>query len=60
MVDAINFVKTIEDRQGLKIACIEEIAWRMKFIDDDQLRRRGESLGNSGYAKYILKLLETD
>ena len=58
MVDAINFVKTIEDRQGLKIACIEEIAWRMKFIDDSQLRALGESLAKSSYGRYLLNLLE--
>ena len=58
MVDAINFVKTIEDRQGLKIACIEEVAWRMNFIDDDQLRRLGKDLSKSAYGRYILNLLE--
>lgn len=58
MVDAINFVKTIEDRQGLKIACIEEIAWRMKFINDSQLRNIGEALSNSPYGQYLINLLE--
>ncbi|MAG85878.1 MAG: glucose-1-phosphate thymidylyltransferase [Flavobacteriaceae bacterium] len=57
MVDAINFVKTVEDRQGLKIACIEEIAWRMKFIDDFQLRNVAETLKNSSYGQYLLRLL---
>ncbi len=57
MVDAINFVKTIEDRQGLKIACIEEVAWRMNYIDDEQLRRLGEELSKSPYGEYILGLL---
>ncbi|MBT3273880.1 MAG: glucose-1-phosphate thymidylyltransferase RfbA [Spirochaetales bacterium] len=57
MVDAINFVKTIEDRQGLKIACIEEVAWRMEFIDDDQLRRLGEEQAKSTYGQYILGLV---
>ncbi len=57
MVDAINFVKTIEDRQGLKIACIEEVAWRMNYIDDDQLLRLGNELSKSTYGQYILDLL---
>jgi glucose-1-phosphate thymidylyltransferase len=58
MVDAINFVKTIEDRQGLKIACIEEIAWRLKFIDDAQLRSLGEVQAKSSYGQYLLDLLK--
>lgn len=57
MIDAITFVKAIEDRQGLKIACIEEIAWRMKFIDDGQLERLGKALEKSNYGQYILGLL---
>ncbi|MFP4385210.1 MAG: glucose-1-phosphate thymidylyltransferase RfbA [Spirochaetia bacterium] len=56
--DAVNFVKTIEDRQGLKIACIEEIAWRMGYIDRKQLLRLGEELSKSSYGQYILDLLE--
>ena len=60
MVDAINFVKTIEDRQGLKIACIEEIAWRTNFIDDEQLRKLGHSLETSSYGAYLLNLLDTE
>jgi glucose-1-phosphate thymidylyltransferase len=56
--DASNFVKTIEERQGLKISCIEEIAYRMGFIDKEQLRKIGESLSKSGYGEYILGLLK--
>jgi glucose-1-phosphate thymidylyltransferase len=56
--DAVNFVKTIEDRQGLKIACIEEIAWRMGYVDRKQLLRLGEELAKSSYGRYILDLLE--
>jgi glucose-1-phosphate thymidylyltransferase len=58
MVDAINFVKTVEDRQGLKIACLEEIAWRMNFINDDQFRALGETLAKNGYGQYLLRQLE--
>jgi glucose-1-phosphate thymidylyltransferase len=58
LVDAANFVKTIEDRQGLKIACLEEIAWRRKYIDDEKFRRLGDSLANSQYGQYLLRQLE--
>ena len=54
---AVNFVEIIEARQGLKIACIEEIAWRMGYIDDDQLRRLAHHFRQSTYGDYILGLL---
>ena len=57
MNDAGNFVRTIEARQGTKIGAPEEVAWRMGFIDDDQLRELGEALGKSGYGAYLLDLL---
>lgn len=55
--DASNYVRTLEGRQGLKIGCPEEAAWRMGFIDDDGLRRRAEPLVKSGYGQYLLDLL---
>jgi glucose-1-phosphate thymidylyltransferase len=58
LLDAGNYVRTIEDRQGLKIGVPEEAAWRRGFIDDDQLRERGELLFKSGYGAYLLKLLD--
>ena len=58
LLDAGQFVQTIEDRQGLKIACIEEIAYRMGFTDGAKLQQLGETLSKSGYGKYILSLLE--
>lgn len=56
LLQASLFVKTIEDRQGLKIACIEEIAYRMGFIDRNQLVRLAEPLRKSGYGEYLLKV----
>ncbi len=58
MNDASNFVRTIESRQGTKIGAPEEVAWRMGFISDDQLRDRAHPLAKSGYGTYLLGLLE--
>ncbi|SFL93332.1 Glucose-1-phosphate thymidylyltransferase [Geodermatophilus ruber] len=54
---ATEFVSVVEDRQGLKIGCIEEVAWRNGWLDDDGLRRAAEPLGKSGYGDYLLNLL---
>jgi glucose-1-phosphate thymidylyltransferase len=58
IIESSNFVKTIEERQGLKIACIEEIAYKMGFIDEEQLLKLAEPLKKSGYGEYLLKILE--
>ncbi|MET3962966.1 glucose-1-phosphate thymidylyltransferase [Marmoricola sp. OAE513] len=58
--DASNFIRTIENRQGLKVCAPEEVAWRQGFLTDDELRVRGEKLEKSGYGKYLLRLLESD
>ncbi len=58
LLEAGNFVRTIEARQGLKVACPEEIAWRMGFIDDDELSRQAQNVLKSGYGEYLLRLLE--
>ncbi len=55
--DASNYVRTIENRQGLKVGAPEEIAWRMGWLTDDELRERGERLVKSGYGTYLLSLL---
>lgn len=55
--DASNYVRTLESRQGLKIGCPEEVAWRMGYLDDDGLRERAEPLVKSGYGQYLLDLL---
>lgn len=56
--DASNFVRTVENRQGLKIGAPEEVAWRQGFLSDDELRQRAEPLVKSGYGSYLLGLLE--
>ena len=58
LMQAAQFVQVIEDRQGLKIGCIEEIAFRMGFIDEHQLKRLAEPLVKSGYGSYLLSLLQ--
>lgn len=56
LLEAANFVETIENRQGLKVACLEEIAWREGWIDDAGLKRAAESLGKSTYGEYLRQL----
>jgi glucose-1-phosphate thymidylyltransferase len=60
LLQAAHFVEVIEARQGLKICCVEEIAWRMGFIDSEALRRLGESLSKNGYGLYLLELLKRE
>lgn len=58
LLDAASYVRITEERQGLKIACPEEIAWRQGFIDDARLRDIAAPLRKSGYGEYLLGLLE--
>ncbi|HEV7189296.1 MAG TPA: glucose-1-phosphate thymidylyltransferase RfbA [Blastococcus sp.] len=55
---ATEFVSVVEERQGLKIGCIEEVAWRQGWLDDDGLRRAAQPLAKSGYGDYLLGLLD--
>jgi glucose-1-phosphate thymidylyltransferase len=57
LLDASNYIRVIEERQGLKIACLEEIAWRMGYINADDLLRLAEPLKKSGYGHYLTGLL---
>jgi len=57
LMQAAEFVRVIEDRQGMKIGCVEEAAWRAGFIDDDHLRALAEPLLKSGYGVYLLEIM---
>ena len=57
LIEASNYIKTIEQRQGLKISCPEEIVWRMGLINDEELRNLASNLIKSGYGKYLLNLI---
>jgi len=59
LLEAGEFVRVIEKRQGLKIGCIEEIAWKMNFIDDEQLNRLAVKYEKSGYGGYLARLLKS-
>lgn len=58
LLEAGNYVETIQNRQGFYISCIEEIAWRNKWIDNEQLRVLGKRLDKTAYGQYILSLLD--
>ncbi len=58
LLEASNFVGALEERQGLKIACLEEIAWNLGYITAEQVEQEAERMGKSAYGKYLRKLLE--
>ncbi|HIE5767791.1 TPA: glucose-1-phosphate thymidylyltransferase RfbA [Proteus mirabilis] len=60
MHEASSFVQTIENVQGLKVACLEEIAWSQKWLSDDELYNRSNLMSKNDYGKYLLSLLEND
>jgi len=60
LIDASNFIQTIEQRQGLKVAAPEEIAWRQGFINDPQLEKLAHGLGKTDYGRYLKKLLDDE
>jgi glucose-1-phosphate thymidylyltransferase len=60
LMQAGQFIQVIEDRQGLKIGCIEEVAWEMGFIDDERLEQLGHRYLKSGYGEYLLNLLNNE
>jgi glucose-1-phosphate thymidylyltransferase len=57
LMQAAEYVRVVEERQGMKIGCVEEAAWRAGFIDDEQLMRLAEPLHKSGYGQYLVSLL---
>jgi len=58
LLEASNFIETIEKRQGLKISCVEEIAYRMGYIDVNQLKCLAEPLCKNGYGQYLLQIID--
>lgn len=60
MMDAARYIEVIERRQGMRIGCPEEVAWRMGFIDDAQLSALARPLVKSGYGQYLMQLLGTN
>jgi glucose-1-phosphate thymidylyltransferase len=60
LLDAGVFVRIIEERQGLKVACVEEVAWRMGFIDAAQLKQLAAPLQKSGYGEYLLRIMRDE
>lgn len=60
LLQAANFVQALEERQGMKISCVEEIAYRMGFINAEQLRRLAEENTISSYSDYLLQVLRDE
>ena len=58
LLEASSFIETLEKRQGLKISCPEEIAWRQGLIDTEQLKILAEPLMKSGYGEYLLQIVD--
>ena len=58
LIEAGQFVQTVEHRQGLKVACLEEIAYRQGWINTEQLIQQGEGLKKTGYGQYLLRVAD--
>ena len=58
LLEASSYVQTIEKRQGLKVACLEEIAWRNNWITDEQMKKQGKTFSKTQYGKYLLDLVK--
>ena len=58
LLDASNYIATIERRQGLKVACLEEIAWRQGWIDEAQVARLAQPMAQCGYGQYLMTLID--
>ena len=58
LLEASSFVQAVETRQGLKIACLEEIAWRNGYISSDDVRHLAKSMAQNGYGQYLYELVE--
>ncbi|HUL90812.1 MAG TPA: glucose-1-phosphate thymidylyltransferase RfbA [Burkholderiales bacterium] len=59
LLEASQFIETVERRQGLKVGCPEEVAWHMRFIDDGDLEKLAAGMGNSSYGRYLMSLLHS-
>jgi glucose-1-phosphate thymidylyltransferase len=58
LIEASSYIETIEKRQGLKISCVEEVAYRMGYIDAEQVRRLAEPMRNNGYGQYLFNIVQ--
>jgi glucose-1-phosphate thymidylyltransferase len=60
LIQASNFIQAIEERQGLQVACLEEIAWRMGYIETSDVRRMAASMGKTGYGQYLMRMIDKE
>ena len=60
LLEASSFVQAVETRQGLKVACLEEIAWRKGYITSDDVRHLAEPMAKNGYGQYLLELVDSE
>jgi glucose-1-phosphate thymidylyltransferase len=60
LIQASNFIQAIEERQGLQVACLEEIAWRMGYIETSDVRRMAGSMGKTGYGQYLMRMIDKE